>query len=47
MVIRKSRLNTWMKHKQSVHMPVPYDEYFVFSVLNDQQDWAWELGAEA
>lgn len=45
--MRKSGLNTQMKYKQSVNMPVPYDEFCVFSVVDDQQDWAGELGAEA
>lgn len=43
----KSRLNTQMKYKQSVNMPVSYDEFCVFNVVDDQQDRAWDLGAEA
>lgn len=43
----KSGLNTQMKYKQSVNMPVSYDEFCVYNVVDDQQDWAWDVGAEA
>lgn len=29
-----------------ISMPVPYEEYFVFNIVNDEQDSAWELRAE-